>query len=150
MLCTYNTMLQSNPGALGWLHYLLSSNLTEPARCPEMGESEGKQGAAFPSEASRMLEAALEQMDGIIQGAKYELPHYFDNFSIQVLHHPLTFTSEQFPTKDSPQQSEVGEAVKRLREAIQEGGNRGPQAQVSFVHFETFKIKVMIVGRWST
>ena len=31
-----------------------------------------------------MLEAALEQMDGIIQGAKYELPNYFDNFSIQV------------------------------------------------------------------
>ena len=108
------------------------SNVTEPARCPEMGESEGKQGAAFPSEASRMLEAALEQMDGIIQGAKYELPHYFDNFSIQVSHYPLTFTSEQFPTKDSPQQSEVGEAVKRLREAIQEGGNRGPQAQVIF------------------
>ena len=50
-----------------------------------MGEPEGKQGAAFPSEASRMLEAALEQMDGIIQGAKYELPHYFDNFSIQVV-----------------------------------------------------------------
>ena len=108
------------------------SNVPEPARCPEMGEAEGKQGAAFPSEASRMLEAALEQMDGIIQGAKYELPHYFDNFSIQVSHHPLTFTSEQFPTKDSPQQSEVGEAVKRLREAIQEGGNRGPQAQVIF------------------
>ena len=32
--------------------------------------------------------------------------------------------------KDSPQTSEVGEAVKRLREAIQEGGNRGPHAQV--------------------
>ena len=30
-----------------------------------------------------MLEAALEQMDGIIQGAKYELPQ-FDNFNIQV------------------------------------------------------------------
>ena len=38
----------------------------------------------YTSEASRMLEAALEQMDGIIQGAKYELPNYFDNFSIQV------------------------------------------------------------------
>ena len=37
---------------------------------------------------------------------------------------------EIFSTKDSPQQSEVGEAVKRLREAIQEGGNRGPHAQV--------------------
>ena len=44
---------------------------------------EGGQGKAIPSEASRMLEAALEQMDGIIQGAKYDLPH-FDNFSIQV------------------------------------------------------------------
>ena len=42
---------------------------------------EGGRGA--PSEASRMLEAALEQMDGIIQGAKYELPQ-FDNFNIQV------------------------------------------------------------------
>jgi len=41
---------------------------------------EGGRGA--PSEASRMLEAALEQMDGIIQGAKYELPQ-FDNFNIQ-------------------------------------------------------------------
>ena len=60
-------------------------NIAEPSRCPGMGEPEGKQGAAFPSEASRMLEAALEQMDGIIQGAKYELPHYFDNFSIQVV-----------------------------------------------------------------
>ena len=35
-----------------------------------------------------------------------------------------------FSKKDSPQTSEVGEAVKRLREAIQEGGNRGPHAQV--------------------
>jgi hypothetical protein len=41
-------------------------------------------GGGFPSEASRMLEAALEQMDGIIQGAKYELPHQFDNIAIQV------------------------------------------------------------------
>ena len=32
-----------------------------------------------------MLEAALEQMDGIIQGAKYDMPSYFDNFSIQVI-----------------------------------------------------------------
>ena len=99
-----------------------------------MGEAEGKQGAAFPSEASRMLEAALEQMDGIIQGAKYELPHYFDNFSIQVCYF-VTFLLDPtifkiFSIKDSPQQSEVGEAVKRLREAIQEGGNRGPHAQV--------------------
>ena len=28
------------------------------------------------SEASRLLEAALEQMDGIIQGARFELPTY--------------------------------------------------------------------------
>ena len=47
--------------------------------------SEGSRpNANYTSEASRMLEAALEQMDGIIQGAKYELPTYFDNFSIQV------------------------------------------------------------------
>jgi hypothetical protein len=44
----------------------------------------GGGGGGFPSEASRMLEAALEQMDGIIQGAKYELPHQFDNIAIQV------------------------------------------------------------------
>ena len=37
----------------------------------------------YTSEASRMLEQALEQMDGIIQGAKYELPQYFETFSIQ-------------------------------------------------------------------
>lgn len=34
-----------------------------------------------------MLEAALEQMDGIIQGAKYELPQQFDNFTIQDSNH---------------------------------------------------------------
>ncbi len=28
------------------------------------------------SEASKLLEAALEQMDGIIQGARFELPNY--------------------------------------------------------------------------
>jgi hypothetical protein len=44
----------------------------------------GSGGGGFPSEASRMLEAALEQMDGIIQGAKYELPQQFDSFSLQV------------------------------------------------------------------
>lgn len=38
----------------------------------------------YTSEASRMLEQALEQMDGIIQGAKYELPQYFETFSLQV------------------------------------------------------------------
>ena len=48
--------------------------------------SESNRGNHFPSEASRMLEAALEQMDGIIQGAKYELPQYFDSFTIQVTH----------------------------------------------------------------
>ena len=44
----------------------------------------GRPSNNYTSEASRMLEAALEQMDGIIQGAKYELPNYFDSFSIQV------------------------------------------------------------------
>ena len=43
----------------------------------------GRAEGGVASEASRMLEAALEQMDGIIQGAKYDLPQ-FDNFSIQV------------------------------------------------------------------
>ena len=49
----------------------------------EMSEA-GRPSNNYTSEASRMLEAALEQMDGIIQGAKYELPNYFDSFSIQV------------------------------------------------------------------
>ena len=31
------------------------------------------------SEASKLLEAALEQMDGIIQGAKFEMPAFFDD-----------------------------------------------------------------------
>ena len=44
----------------------------------------------YTSEASRMLEQALEQMDGIIQGAKYELPQYFETFSIQVGHNVLS------------------------------------------------------------
>ena len=47
-----------------------------------MYTADGGRGSTA-SEASRMLEAALEQMDGIIQGAKYDLPQ-FDNFSIQV------------------------------------------------------------------
>ncbi len=50
----------------------------------------GGGGGGFPSEASRMLEAALEQMDGIIQGAKYELPHQFDNIAIQVSVLPIS------------------------------------------------------------
>jgi len=65
---------------------------------------EGGQGKAIPSEASRMLEAALEQMDGIIQGAKYDLPH-FDNFSIQECGY-------------SAQTGAVREALKNLKRAI--------------------------------
>ena len=49
-----------------------------------MSENNTRSNINYTSEASRMLEAALEQMDGIIQGAKYDLPNYFDNFSIQV------------------------------------------------------------------
>ena len=78
-----------------------------------MGEAEGKQGAAFPSEASRMLEAALEQMDGIIQGAKYELPHYFDNFSIQVC---LLVTSLLSYLKSSPPRTRPSSRVKWVRQ----------------------------------
>ena len=50
-----------------------------PAEVKELVEA----GKVMPSEASRMLEAALEQMDGIIQGAKFDLPQ-FENFSLQV------------------------------------------------------------------
>ena len=58
--------------------------------------SEANRANHFPSEASRMLEAALEQMDGIIQGAKYELPQYFDSFSIQVLILQISLCSFRF------------------------------------------------------
>lgn len=51
-----------------------------------------------------MLEAALEQMDGIIQGAKYELPQYFDSFSIQ--------------DSTTPPSNTVNEALKNLKQAI--------------------------------
>jgi len=53
-----------------------------------------------------MLEAALEQMDGIIQGAKYELPQYFDSFTIQ-------------ETPPSPHRSsDLNEALENLKKAI--------------------------------
>ena len=42
-----------------------------------------------------MLEQALEQMDGIIQGAKYELPQYFETFSLQVGESPELFNDFQ-------------------------------------------------------
>ena len=75
-----------------------------------------------------MLEAALEQMDGIIQGAKYELPNYFDSFSIQVCR---TFFYEKFlkyvtDAQESPPPSSttsaatntVNEALKNLKKTI--------------------------------
>ena len=49
----------------------------------EAGRGMTEAGRGMPSEASRMLEAALEQMDGIIQGAKFELPQ-FENCSLYV------------------------------------------------------------------
>ena len=56
-----------------------------------------------------------------------------------------------FSAKDSPQTSEVGEAVKRLREAIQEGGNRGPHAQVCIptfnLDFQFLKAQVSMAWR---
>ena len=56
-----------------------------------------------------------------------------------------------FSKKDSPQTSEVGEAVKRLREAIQEGGNRGPHAQVCIptfnLDFQFLKAQVSMAWR---
>jgi len=57
-----------------------------------------------------MLEAALEQMDGIIQGAKYDLPNYFDNFSIQ--DSPPSATSVNATNN-------VNEALKNLKKTIQ-------------------------------
>ena len=39
----------------------------------------GRMDLSPHSEASKLLEAALEQMDGIIQGAKFEMPAYFDD-----------------------------------------------------------------------
>ena len=53
--------------------------------------SETNRSNNYTSEASRMLEQALEQMDGIIQGAKYELPQYFETFSLQVRQSPELF-----------------------------------------------------------
>ena len=49
-----------------------------------MSETSSNRANNYTSEASRMLEQALEQMDGIIRGAKYELPQYFETFSLQV------------------------------------------------------------------
>ena len=60
---------------------------------------DGSRGSGMTSEASRMLEAALEQMDGIIQGARYDLPQ-FDNFSIQVnkpSNRGVYFRNKSFP-----------------------------------------------------
>ena len=67
-------------------HYMYETLFGIISECSiSLAMSEGSRpNANYTSEASRMLEAALEQMDGIIQGAKYELPTYFDNFSIQV------------------------------------------------------------------
>ena len=67
-------------------HYIYETLFGIISECSiSLAMSEGSRpNANYTSEASRMLEAALEQMDGIIQGAKYELPTYFDNFSIQV------------------------------------------------------------------
>ena len=66
------------------------------------------------------------------------------HFSIEIL---MSF----FSAKDSPQTSEVGEAVKRLREAIQEGGNRGPHAQVCIptydLDFQFLKAQVSMAWR---
>ena len=56
----------------------------QSVRDRKMSETSSNRANNYTSEASRMLEQALEQMDGIIQGAKYELPQYFETFSLQV------------------------------------------------------------------
>ena len=87
--------------------------------------------AQYPNptlEASKMLEAALEQMDGIIQGTKYEHPS-------SIVNHPslsttsdlnLNISSKQHPNYRSPSSSsiqpnvsELLDAMKRLHLAIQ-------------------------------
>ena len=85
--------------------------------------SEGSRpNANYTSEASRMLEAALEQMDGIIQGAKYELPTYFDNFSIQVgwslTHMSSVFEQVFILFQESPPQNTSVEAANNINEAL--------------------------------
>lgn len=70
--------------------------------------SETNRSNNYTSEASRMLEQALEQMDGIIQGAKYELPQYFETFSIQ----------DSPPANSSASSNNINEALRNLKKAI--------------------------------
>ena len=88
-----------------FVHQCLKKSFSE---CQNMagtnsGVSDGSMdgGKGIPSEASRMLEAALQQMDGIIQGAKFELPQ-FDNFSLQVLFDMVDFISVSTKLQNQP------------------------------------------------
>jgi hypothetical protein len=69
------------------------------------------------SEASKLLEAALEQMDGIIQGAKFEIP-----FQQQ----------QQQQQQQSHKASQVSEALQTLHSCLLRDESCG-----QMVHFDT-------------
>ena len=86
--------------------------------------------AQYPTttlEASKMLEAALEQMDGIIQGTKYDHPSISNqqNFSTSnelnrnVPNPHSNYRSAGGSTVDQPNVSELLDAMRRLHLAIQ-------------------------------
>ena len=79
------------------------------------------------SEASKLLEAALEQMDGIIQGAKFDMPHQQQQVEHQqprqqVHHHQQSYnfqSSRQLPSVgNSAGANEVTEALKHLHKCL--------------------------------
>ncbi len=75
------------------------------------------------SEASKLLEAALEQMDGIIQGAKYDIPNYSE---LQSNGHNSSSSGDarrqtaamQTAPSPSARRRQICEALKTLRGAI--------------------------------
>ena len=87
--------------------------------------------AQYPTttlEASKMLEAALEQMDGIIQGTKYEHPSMMNqqncstsnelNRNVPNLH--SNYRSTGASSSEQPNVSELLDAMRRLHLAIQD------------------------------
>ena len=87
--------------------------------------------AQYPTttlEASKMLEAALEQMDGIIQGTKYDHPSMMNqqncstsnelNRNVPNLH--SNYRSTGASTSEQPNVSELLDAMRRLHLAIQD------------------------------
>ncbi|TRY67577.1 hypothetical protein TCAL_07829 [Tigriopus californicus] len=89
------------------------------------------------SEASKLLEAALEQMDGIIQGAKFEFPQYHQGLTGHAHRaHPTTGSGGGPPALhqlkrailNDPEQGRGwlrGEPAEFLRQWLNEGGAEG-------------------------